>query len=241
MEHAERDRIELRAQVFFRQLYTDQGDRTIEMVMEDDARMTQAINNLYLGEAKRGADAFFAFWQGIALLVAGGALSEANTPLTNPVYDEAGDLAPFVASNLDKFLREMSVIFGDRYSQNSLRLTFEVIDKWKAEGGDIQRLRDALRPVWDGPRPNAAATTETTRVVNMARQQAYVDAGFWGYRVNTRNDQLVRPEHQAIADQSPYPAADTDHRPPFATLFRDPGLSINCRCDIVAVVEDPNG
>jgi len=237
----ERDDIERRALTFFRRLYREQGERTLAVIDDaDEAELERRIAELYTDEPARGANEFFRFWQPIAVAVGvsallglpgdagGGGLNDAGNGLSDPFNDD-----------LTRYLREMSRLFGDRYSQSSLEATFGVIQNWRDEGGTVADLRRQLAPVWSGPRPNAAATTETTRIVNQTRVNAWSEVGVWGYRLQTAGDGVVsaggrvRDHHQERADNGPYPIGDPQG---IAPVDGD----VNCRCLNFPVVENPN-
>lgn len=244
MTPEERDRIERQALEFFSDLYASQGDRTLAAVGDgsaSDAELLARINELYATEAQRGASAYAGFWRAIMIAVAFQSLTGEGVGADNPALNDDGSgISPQLNDALERYLMEMARLFGNRYSENSLRLTFAGIERWREQGGDVGDLRAILGSVWEGPRPNAAATTETTRVVNLGQNTAWAEAGFYGYNVRTRQDSNVRQPHQDIADAGPYPITDEDHRPPFNRIF-PPELSINCRCITSPVVEPPNG
>jgi hypothetical protein len=245
MTPEERDRIERQALEFFSDLYASQGDRTLAAVGDgsaSDAELLARINELYATEAQRGASAYAGFWRAIMIAVAFQSLTGEGVGADNPALNDDGSgISPQLNDALERYLAEMARLFGNRYSENSLRLTFEAIEQWRTNGGTVGDLRDIMNPIWEGSRPITASIHETTRIVNLGQNTAWGEAGFWGYNVRTRNDSQVRPEHQAIADAGPYPMSDREHVPPFDGLFGDLGLIIGCRCITSPVVEPPNG
>jgi len=239
MTPEERDRIERQALEFFSDLYASQGDRTLAAIGDgsaSDAELLARINELYATEAQRGASAYAGFWRAIMIAVAFQSLTGEGVGADNPALNDDGSgISPQLNDALERYLMEMARLFGNRYSENSLRLTFAAIERWREQGGTVGDLRDMMRPIWEGPRPNAAATTETTRIVTDARGYAYQEAGLWGFEVRTRNDGLVRPTHTAVANGGPYPWSQYEQmKPPI-------NGDVNCRCDIVPVAEAPSG
>lgn len=243
MDDEERDRIERQALTFYRELYGSQADRTLAAIGDggSDAELLARINELYASEAQRGAEAYAGFWRAIMIAVAYQSLTANGVGADNPALNDDGSgISPQLNDALERYLLEMARLFGTTYSENSLRLTFEGIERWREMGGNVGDLEDIIRGVWAGPRPVAASITETTRIVNLGQNTAWAEAGFYGYNVRTREDGLVRDAHQAIADAGPYPISDQDHMPPFNRIF-PPALSINCRCITSPVVEAPGG
>ena len=123
--------------------------------------------------------------------------------------------------------------FAKAMTETSMEQTQEVIGKWlKEEGETIADLTDMLSTVWTGPRPRAAAVTETTNIVTESEIAIGIAEGYWGYDVHTSNDNRVRPSHTETAKNGPYPMKDTEHRPPI-------NGDIVCRCIITLVMEAP--
>jgi len=124
--------------------------------------------------------------------------------------------------------------FGRVMTETSMDQTQAVITKWlETEGVTIGELTEQMQGIWTGPRPDAAAITETTNIAAQSQVVAFNEAGWWGYNVHTMNDSLVRPSHTATAKGGPYPMSDTDHMPPI-------NGDVNCRCFISPVMEDPS-
>lgn len=123
--------------------------------------------------------------------------------------------------------------FSRAMTETSMRQSQAVVRDWlQTEGGTLGDLVKQMERVWTGPRPLAAAITETTNLVAQSNIAAYKAAGVWGYNVYTMNDDRVRPTHTEVAQNGPYPLEDTEHTPP---LFGD----INCRCVTAPVREQP--
>ena len=123
--------------------------------------------------------------------------------------------------------------FSRAMTETSIEQTQEVIGKWlETEGQTLGMLEDTLKGVWTGPRPLAAAITETTNIVAQSEIAVGLAEGAWGYDVHTMNDDRVRPHHTATAKGGPYPISDTEHLPPIMD-------DINCRCFITLVMEQP--
>jgi hypothetical protein len=121
--------------------------------------------------------------------------------------------------------------FSRAMTETSMGQTQDVIAEWLgAEDGTIGDLVKTMESVWTGPRPQTAALTETTDLVTQSAVTVGKAAGYWGYNVDTRNDNRVRPEHERIARDGPYPFSNTDNMPP---------LDYNCRCAITFVREEP--
>ncbi len=125
--------------------------------------------------------------------------------------------------------------FSRAMTETSMEQTQDAIVKWLGtDGATIGELTEQMNSIWTGPRPAAAAVTETTNIAAQSQAVTFQEAGWWGYNVHTMNDSLVRPSHTATARGGPYPISDTDHMPPI-------NGDVNCRCFISPVMEDPNG
>lgn len=123
--------------------------------------------------------------------------------------------------------------FSRAMTETSLRQTQMVIRDWiQTPGATVGDLQERVSKVWTGPRPRAAAMTESTALFSQSNIATWQAAGIWGYGVNTRNDDRVRPTHERVAREGPYPLSDTEHQPP---IFDD----INCRCWMYPVREEP--
>jgi SPP1 gp7 family putative phage head morphogenesis protein len=123
--------------------------------------------------------------------------------------------------------------FARTMTDTSIDETQKVIGKWlETEGETLGDLVGKLETVWTGPRPQAAAITETTNIVAQSSLVTYRAAGWWGYNVYTMNDDRVRPHHTEVAENGPYPMNDTEHQPPIND-------DINCRCGITPQMEPP--
>jgi hypothetical protein len=238
MTPEERDRIERQALEFFSDLYASQGDRTLAAVGDgsaSDAELLARINELYATEAQRGASAYAGFWRAIMIAVAFQSLTGEGVGADNPALNDDGSgISLQLNDALERYLMEMARLFGQRYSDNSLRLTFEAIDRWRQEGGTIGDLRNMMRPIWEGPRPIAASVTETTRIVTEASGAAWQEAGTWGFNVNIR-DVNTRDTHRAVANNGPYPWSQYEqYKPPI-------NGDVNCYCWITPVMNNPYG
>jgi hypothetical protein len=142
-----------------------------------------------------------------------------------------------VGDALFRLSRARAGWFARGMTETSQRQTQLVVRDWLSggEATTVRDLREAVSKVWTGPRPDAAATTETTYVYSESQFTAWQAAGdIWGYGINTRNDDRVRASHEAAALNGPYPLSDTEHRPP---VYGD----INCRCTPYPVRENPRG
>ena len=130
---------------------------------------------------------------------------------------------------------ERAAWFSRAMTETSMEQTQDAIVKWlSTEGSTIGDLTQQMNGIWTGPRPAAAAVTETTNIAAQSQVVAFKENGWWGYNVHTMNDSLVRPSHTATAKGGPYPISDTDHMPPI-------NGDVNCRCFISPEMEDPNG
>jgi len=138
----------------------------------------------------------------------------------------------------DSMLRmsgERAAWFSRAMTETSMEQTQAAITDWLAtEGSTIGDLTEQMQGIWTGPRPAAAAVTETTNIAAQSQAVAFTEADWWGYNVHTMNDSLVRPSHTATAKGGPYPMSDTDHMPPI-------NGDVNCRCFISPVMEAPSG
>ncbi|MEM9773327.1 MAG: hypothetical protein AAF902_02020 [Chloroflexota bacterium] len=150
-----------------------------------------------------------------------------EVPAPTPDYERLTDtILKLSAENAGRFATEIS--------NNSLRLSYSVIDNWlEMPGATVQDLTARMERIWRGPRPATAATTETTRLYNATRIETFREMGAWGFQPVTRNDDRVRESHVRYAAEGPYPLDRTDRIPPYG--------DVNCRCSIVAVFENPNG
>ena len=139
-----------------------------------------------------------------------------------------------VQEGLFTMSRARSGWFARAMTETSQRQTQLIVRDWlQTEGSTVRQLREQVTQVWKGPRPNAAATTETTYVFAESRRVAWQASGVWGYGINTRNDDRVRDTHKEAAAQGPYPLSDREHYPP---VYGD----VNCRCTPYPVRENPN-
>lgn len=166
-----------------------------------------------------------AFYDEMALAVGGAAFADLPTP----------DDWQVIADSLFTASRRRAGAFAATMTETSMKQTQDVIAAWldtpEATTGE---LRDMMRGVWTGPRPDAAAVTETTYMYSQSRHTAWQAAGFWGYSIVTMNDGHVRPSHEEAAKNGPYPFSDTTHQPPVND-------DVNCRCVSVPVLENPYG
>ena len=238
MDEDERDDVEAQALDAMIELYGDQMARILAALGSVNLQTLTAaqLAALFADEPELTAAAYIEFWLPIAeaLALAGVIdLVGAGNPALNPAGSALSD---GVETLLERYMRLTGELFGEQISDNSRQLTFEVIQNWRVdEGATVADLRQSLRKVWEGPRPEFAATTETTRIVAESRGIAWREAEFWGFDIVTRGIR-TRETHQAVADAGPYPMSlwDEQHVPP---LFGD----VNCFCDVLPVVEDPNG
>ena len=139
-----------------------------------------------------------------------------------------------IAESILTLADEMATIFGTRMTETSRRLVFTVAESWlQTPGANKKQLLERMERIWTGPRPDAAATTETTRLVARGRQTAWAESGVvWGYQPIHKNDDRVRTTHRENAANGPYPTSDLDHLPPYG--------DVNCRCSVVAVLDEPS-
>ena len=222
----ERDQWEERALAVFRRAYAAQRGRILPVLLEADrADMERLINEMFQGEDARMAEAMQPFFDRLANDVAQAALLEAGV---------SADPDSLMLT-INQLVDETATIFGRVTTENGRRLTLSIVRDSLDGETDLGTLTRRLERVWRGPRPQAAAVTETTRLVSRSRVNAWQASGvIWGYNVRTRNDDKVRPEHTRVAEQGPYPINDTAHLPPI-------NGDVNCRCFTSPVVEDPNG
>lgn len=123
--------------------------------------------------------------------------------------------------------------FSRAMTETSMRQTQDTIRTWlQTEGATIGELTEQMNSIWTGPRPAAAAVTETTNIVAQSQAVTIQESGWWGYNVHTMNDSLVRHTHRETAQNGPYPISDTDHMPPI-------NGDVNCRCFISPEMEAP--
>ena len=128
----------------------------------------------------------------------------------------------------------LSRTFAKQMSDNSLKIMYGMVEDWRqTPGANKGDLIERMERIWTGPRPAAAATTETTRLVAETRHESWEQSGIVaGYEIVTKNDDRVRSRHKEIAAGGPYPISDRDHLPPFG--------DVNCRCTAVPVLRGAN-
>lgn len=134
-----------------------------------------------------------------------------------------------VAAVIERLAEEMAADFAKEMTATSLLATEAKVAEWLAEGGTIGDLIEQLTPIWEGPRPDAAAVTESTRLLSRGRVDSWRASGVVsGYQPRHRNDDRVRERHRQIAADGPYSLDDTEHLPPYG--------DVNCRCWVVPVL-----
>lgn len=177
------------------------------------------------GEPDLVNDAVADFYRDAAEQIAIDTLDGIDSPVT---YDQ-------IAAQLLATADARATWFAETMTQTSLEKTQAVIAKWQETGGTLPDLKEEVRKVWTGPRPDVAAVTESTNMSATARAVAWKESGVvWGYNVHTANDDRVRPSHTEVANNGPYPLSDTVHRPPI-------NGDANCRCFTTPVLRNPNG
>lgn len=207
-----------------RQVYGNQAARTLREIRRlDNANdIIQAIAQLYQAEPARVKREVQRFFDDVAFDTSERAAREVGS---NADPDALSD-AIFSLS------QEAAQTFARRMSETSLRLQYAIIEDWRSTPGATKKdLIDRIRRIWAGPRPAAAATTETTRLVAQTRAKTYQESGIQKYAIVTRNDDRVRPRHKEIASNGPYDITDANAPlPPFG--------DVNCRCGIRPIIED---
>lgn len=221
-----RDQWERIALELFRGVYDGQMSRILKTLVRDARPETVAaiLAQQYYIEPAIIKGAVQKFYDDLAFSGGQSALDD---------YSFTADWEP-IADELFKMSRARAGWFARAMTETSQRQTQLVVRDWLQEdGGTVRQLRERLEPVWIGPRPDAAATTETTYIFAESRRVSWEAAGVWGYGINTRNDDRVRLTHATAAAQGPYPMSDREHYPP---VFGD----VNCRCTPFPVRENPN-
>ena len=224
---SERDSWELRALKVFTRAYAEQQGRILPILLKADRDdILRLIGELFDGESDEVQAAVASFMDDLAEAVSAAAFVEAGVSADPDT----------VILAINQLVDETARIFATTMSENSRRLTFSIAESWlQTPGATVGDLRKRMRRVWKGPRPDAAATTETTRLVARTRLTSWQASGvIWGYDVRTKNDDRVREDHRLIAAAGPYRLDDLRGMPPI-------NGDINCRCVISPVVEDPNG
>lgn len=209
----------------FIDIYLRQWRRTQRVINQAERdELRQLVADLYRGEPAAVRLEVQKLFDDIIEDVAIATLRELTGPPPDPdIFQDA--MLQLAARN--------AALFSSQISENSLRLSYSVIDDWlQTPGSTVQDLTARMERIWRGPRPAAAATTETTRLLAETRIETFKQYGAWGFKVQTRNDDRVRPEHVQYAADGPYPLDRTDRLPPFG--------DVNCRCTITAVMFDPN-
>lgn len=177
-----------------------------------------AINDFWRGEPSHVVASVIGLFRQLVASVGNDALDEVN----------AGALSDDIMTDLERFADENATRFAQQMTRTSRNQVNRVIQAWlETEGATLDELIERLRPVWSGPRPDVAATTESTRLVADSRIRAWNEAGIEFYDVRTKNDDRVRPHHRDVAENGPYPITDERHKPPI-------NGDANCRCTVVA-------
>lgn len=225
-----RNKWEREALEVFRRVYLNQWNRTRRVIRGTErAELRGLLEQFFQNDPTRVAADVGPFFDDLMSEVSAAALREIGS---------SADPDPIMEAII-KLSDDTAAIFANTMTATSRRMTFSIIESWLLdEGATIGQLTDRLSRIWTGPRPDAAATTESTRLVAESRRVAWeANGAIWGYEVRTKNDGRVsqggrvRDRHQDIADNGPYPLSDTEHLPPFG--------DVNCRCTIVAVLEPP--
>lgn len=118
--------------------------------------------------------------------------------------------------------------FAEQATSTSRTQTSQVIADWVKTGGTMPELIDRVARVWEGPRPDVAATTETTRIFAQGNAAAWEASNVVeGATIKTANDERVCPICGALADTD---VPLDGELPPFHG---------GCRCWIVPRVKKP--
>ena len=220
-----RNKWEREALEVFRRVYLNQWNRTRRVIRGTErAELRGLLEQFFQNDPTRVAADVGPFFDDLMSEVSAAALREIGS---------SADPDPIMEAII-KLSDDTAAIFANTMTATSRRMTFSIIESWLLdEGATIGDLTRRLERIWTGPRPDAAATTESTRLVAESRRVAWEANGqIWGYEVRTKNDGRVRPRHKEIAANGPYPLSDTSHLPPL-------NGDVNCRCTIVAVLEPP--
>lgn len=221
-----RDRWEDDSLKTFISIYLRQWRRTRAAIVDAERNeVRQLIGELYRGEPAAVRLEAQRLFDNMVEDIANHTITEVDATLEQP--DDLTD-------TILRLSAENAVRFANQISENSLRLAYSVVDKWlETEGSTTGELYARMQRIWRGPRPKAAATTETTRLYNATRYETFKSMGVWGFRPQHRNDDRVRPSHRDYAAQGPYPLDRVDMIPPYG--------DINCRCTMSAVIRPPGG
>lgn len=220
-----RNKWEREALEVFRRAYLNQWNRTRRVIRQSERdELLQALEQLFSSEPQAVAREVRPFFDSLMTEVSAAALREVGA---------SADPDPVIQAIIN-LSNDESLVFANRITETSRRMTYSIVESWLLDdGATIGQLTDRLSRIWTGPRPDAAATTESTRLVAESRRVAWdANGAIWGYEVRTKNDGRVRPTHKEVANNGPYPLSDTQHLPPI-------NGDVNCRCTIVAVVEPP--
>ena len=220
-----RNKWEREALEVFRRVYLNQWNRTRRVIRGSErAELRGLLEQFFQNDPTRVASDVGPFFDDLMSEVSAAALREIGS---------SADPDPIMEAII-KLSDDTAAIFANTMTATSRRMTFSIIESWLLdEDATIGDLTRRLERIWTGPRPDAAATTESTRLVAESRRVAWAANGaIWGYEVRTKNDGRVRPTHKEIAENGPYPPSDTSHLPPL-------NGDVNCRCTIVAVLEPP--
>lgn len=220
----ELERWERRAKPVFRTVYEGQMSRVSKAIgRASPETVQQFLAEQFRKEPALVKQAVILFYDNMARMVGEDALDDFALTAS---FDEINE-ALFRLSN------ERAGLFARAMTETSVRQSQVIVQDWlQTEGSTVGQLRARMRGVWTGPRPDVAATTETTFMASESKAVAWEAADVWGYNVHTMNDDLVRESHDEVADNGPYPMSDTQHRPP---INGDP----NCRCFISPEREAP--
>ena len=220
-----RNKWEREALEVFRRVYLNQWNRTRRVIRgAERAELRGLLEQFFQNDPVRVAGEAGPFFDDLMSEVSAAALREIGS---------SADPDPIMEAII-KLSDDTAAVFANTMTATSRRMTFSIIESWLLdEGATIGDLTRRLERIWTGPRPDAAATTESTRLVAESRRVAWeANGAIWGYEVRTKNDGRVRPTHKEIAENGPYPLSDTSHLPPL-------NGDVNCRCTIVAVLEPP--
>lgn len=220
-----RDAWERQALPVFRGIYQGQYDRITKVIrrVDDAALIEQFLAEQWLDEPRLVRAAARTWYDAIAFNLGQSALDDYELYASFDVLNEL----LFSLSN------ERAQYFANAMTRTSMRQTQVVIRQWLDDGGKRSELVERVARVWTGPRPEAAAVTETTYMAAHSKLTSWRAAGVWGYNVRTMNDSAVRDTHREVSAQGPYPLSDTQHAPPV-------NGDVNCRCIVIPFLDNPN-
>ena len=173
-----------------------------------------------------------------------------GTDALDDVYAMAGKTKPL---DLVFGSRTAAVQAIDNASMNIAQTTAnnikKIVENGLLNGDSVDEIASTIKSdaSFGIKRSRTIARTESTKAVNMATDQAYQTAAANGINIRKQwlssDDEKVRPTHQDLDGQTvgvneDFVIVSTGKTAPSPAAFGEASEDINCRCTIVAVIED---